>query len=117
MGVSGFTCLRYSPSTSSTASTSTSTSTQPSAECVQAWGQCGGNRYTGPVGCVGGYSCEFQSQWYSQCKPTSSLLEGGSSRQGRGASKSRRHHFMGPALIQSSAHVVQAPAAQANELM
>mmetsp|Transcript_123108 Transcript_123108/g.274940 ORF Transcript_123108/g.274940 Transcript_123108/m.274940 type:complete len:643 (-) Transcript_123108:276-2204(-) len=121
--ISGFTCLRYVTSTSSTHFTSTSTpsptstSTESSGECVQAWGQCGGVSYTGPVCCVGGHTCEFSSQWYSQCKPTSSLLEGGPSRQAPRAAKSRRHHFMGPALIQSSARVAQVPIAEAAELM
>jgi hypothetical protein len=37
-----------------------------------AWGQCGGNNWEGPTTCVAGQTCERQSEWYSQCLPTSS---------------------------------------------
>ncbi|KAH9129471.1 hypothetical protein AeMF1_000512 [Aphanomyces euteiches] len=36
-----------------------------------AWQQCGGNGYTGSTTCVAGYTCTVQSQWYSQCTPSS----------------------------------------------
>merc|ERR1711972_794557 len=116
--------LRYSASTSSTAPastttgpspTSTSADPDPSRGCVRAWGKCGGRSHTGPVCCVAGHTCEFQNPWYSQCKPTSSLLEGGHLRRGYHASKSRRHNFMGPALIQSNARLEQVPTAEASE--
>ncbi|KAL0634866.1 Beta-glucosidase cel3A [Maublancomyces gigas] len=34
-----------------------------------AWGQCGGNGYTGPTTCVSGYYCNKQNDFYSQCIP------------------------------------------------
>lgn len=34
-----------------------------------AYGQCGGQGYTGPSTCVSGYSCVLVNQWYSQCQP------------------------------------------------
>ncbi|KAJ3509346.1 hypothetical protein NLJ89_g5267 [Agrocybe chaxingu] len=36
-----------------------------------AWGQCGGNGWTGPTTCVSGYVCTAQNAWYSQCIPGS----------------------------------------------
>ncbi|KAF3225456.1 hypothetical protein TWF106_002592 [Orbilia oligospora] len=36
-----------------------------------AWGQCGGNNWTGPTSCVSGYYCSYNSEWYSQCIPGS----------------------------------------------
>lgn len=36
---------------------------------VGAYGQCGGNGYTGPTTCVSGYHCNSYSEWYSQCIP------------------------------------------------
>ncbi|KAG9416155.1 hypothetical protein AC1031_000553 [Aphanomyces cochlioides] len=35
-----------------------------------AWQQCGGNGYTGSTTCVAGYTCTVQSEWYSQCTPS-----------------------------------------------
>ncbi|KAK6531183.1 hypothetical protein TWF281_008008 [Arthrobotrys megalospora] len=37
-----------------------------------AWGQCGGNNWTGPTTCVSGYYCSYNNEWYSQCIPGSS---------------------------------------------
>ncbi|PKS11698.1 hypothetical protein jhhlp_001686 [Lomentospora prolificans] len=34
-----------------------------------AWGQCGGNGWTGATTCVAGYTCTYQNDWYSQCLP------------------------------------------------
>ncbi|CAH0027693.1 unnamed protein product [Clonostachys rhizophaga] len=34
-----------------------------------AYGQCGGNNWTGPTTCVAGYYCQVQNEWYSQCVP------------------------------------------------
>ncbi|KAK6343177.1 hypothetical protein TWF718_008549 [Orbilia javanica] len=34
-----------------------------------AYGQCGGNGWTGPTTCVSGYTCVYQNDWYSQCIP------------------------------------------------
>ncbi|KAF9004039.1 beta-1,4-endoxylanase [Cyathus striatus] len=36
-----------------------------------AWGQCGGQGWTGATTCVSGYTCTFNNQWYSQCLPGS----------------------------------------------
>ncbi|KAF3163380.1 hypothetical protein EYR41_008846 [Orbilia oligospora] len=36
-----------------------------------AYGQCGGNGWTGPTTCVSGYYCFYQNDWYSQCIPGS----------------------------------------------
>ncbi|RPA86378.1 hypothetical protein BJ508DRAFT_204354 [Ascobolus immersus RN42] len=40
---------------------------QPAAGTVAKYGQCGGNGYTGPVGCVSGSTCSKINDWYSQC--------------------------------------------------
>ncbi|KAL2807712.1 putative mannan endo-1,4-beta-mannosidase F [Aspergillus granulosus] len=34
-----------------------------------AYGQCGGNNWTGDTTCVSGYVCVYQNDWYSQCLP------------------------------------------------
>lgn len=34
---------------------------------VGAYGQCGGNGYSGETACASGYTCEKQNDWYSQC--------------------------------------------------
>ncbi|KAF6760345.1 hypothetical protein DFP72DRAFT_988554 [Ephemerocybe angulata] len=34
-----------------------------------AYGQCGGQGWSGPTTCVSGYSCTATNQWYSQCTP------------------------------------------------
>ncbi|KAF2470717.1 uncharacterized protein BDR25DRAFT_225149 [Lindgomyces ingoldianus] len=36
-----------------------------------AWGQCGGNGWTGETSCVNGYTCQISNEWYSQCIPSS----------------------------------------------
>lgn len=36
---------------------------------VAAWGQCGGQGYTGQTFCVSGYSCTYSTPFYSQCLP------------------------------------------------
>ncbi|WYZ44574.1 hypothetical protein EsH8_VII_001010 [Colletotrichum jinshuiense] len=37
-----------------------------------AWGQCGGQGWTGATTCISGYVCTVSNQWYSQCLPGSS---------------------------------------------
>src|ERR1700674_3046719 len=37
--------------------------------CSAAYGQCGGQGYTGPTCCVSGNTCQYSNQWYSQCVP------------------------------------------------
>lgn len=39
-----------------------------------AYGQCGGEDWTGATTCVSGYTCTFYNDWYSQCVPTPSTL-------------------------------------------
>lgn len=34
-----------------------------------AWGQCGGQGWTGATTCVSGYTCKATNEWYSQCVP------------------------------------------------
>lgn len=34
-----------------------------------AYGQCGGQGWSGPTTCVSGYTCQATNQWYSQCVP------------------------------------------------
>lgn len=34
---------------------------------VSAYGQCGGQNFSGETECVSGYSCQKQNDWYSQC--------------------------------------------------
>jgi len=34
-----------------------------------AWGQCGGNGWSGSTSCVSGYHCVYSNDWYSQCLP------------------------------------------------
>lgn len=34
---------------------------------VGAYGQCGGQGWTGETTCASGYSCQKQNDWYSQC--------------------------------------------------
>ncbi|KAH7413846.1 hypothetical protein DE146DRAFT_638734 [Phaeosphaeria sp. MPI-PUGE-AT-0046c] len=44
----------------------------PTGKPVEAWGQCGGQGYTGPTNCVAGYKCMTENQWnqwYAQCVP------------------------------------------------
>ncbi|KAF9036211.1 beta-1,4-endoxylanase [Panaeolus papilionaceus] len=36
-----------------------------------AWGQCGGQGWTGPTTCVSGYTCTYSNPFYSQCIPGS----------------------------------------------
>ncbi|KAF9004040.1 beta-1,4-endoxylanase [Cyathus striatus] len=44
------------------------------AEDSGAYGQCGGNNWTGPITCVSGYYCIKYSDWYSQCIPSPATL-------------------------------------------
>lgn len=41
------------------------------AQTVGAWGQCGGQGWTGGTSCISGYTCVFSNAWYSQCLPGS----------------------------------------------
>ena len=34
-----------------------------------AWGQCGGQGWSGAKTCISGYTCTFVNDWYSQCLP------------------------------------------------
>ena len=39
-----------------------------------AYGQCGGQGWTGSQSCVSGYACKAQSEYYSQCLPGSGKI-------------------------------------------
>ncbi|KAI0112562.1 family 74 glycoside hydrolase [Nemania sp. FL0031] len=51
--------------TKTTATTSSQTATPTGT--VPQYGQCGGSGYSGPTVCVVPYTCQVQSQYYSQC--------------------------------------------------
>lgn len=44
-----------------------STTTNPSGASQTHYGQCGGQGWAGPSQCQKPYTCQAQSQWYSQC--------------------------------------------------
>jgi endoglucanase len=46
-----------------------------------AWGQCGGNGWTGATTCQSGSTCVKQNDWYSQCIPGSDNGGGGGGQQ------------------------------------
>jgi hypothetical protein len=50
-----------------TASTPTSTPTQPGACSVAAYGQCGGDGWSGCTSCVAGRTCTALNSFYHQC--------------------------------------------------
>lgn len=37
------------------------------ADCVQSYGRCGGEGYSGSTCCTDGWTCVEQNSWYSQC--------------------------------------------------
>ncbi|KAJ3046777.1 hypothetical protein HK097_000523 [Rhizophlyctis rosea] len=39
---------------------------------ASAWGQCGGQGFSGDASCPSGYTCTYSNAWYSQCLPGSS---------------------------------------------
>lgn len=51
--------------------TSTTATSQPTGGTgtSPAWGQCGGIGWSGPTGCVSGYTCKVSNPYYSQCLP------------------------------------------------
>ena len=63
------------PTSAAAASTTLATVTKPqptgsnsgSGATVQAYGQCGGQSYTGSTACVSGWTCKAQNPYYSQC--------------------------------------------------
>ena len=60
------------PTTMSTVVKSSSVapvSSSPASGSVAAYGQCGGKGFSGATGCVSGYSCKVQNDYYSQCVP------------------------------------------------
>merc|ERR1712224_1058424 len=42
-----------------------------SSTTAQKWGKCGGKNYQGPTQCESGCTCKVESEWYSQCVPSS----------------------------------------------
>ncbi|KAJ1557238.1 hypothetical protein HK096_008366, partial [Nowakowskiella sp. JEL0078] len=81
-----------SPSTTRTSAssslTTTGPATSPSSGTVPAFGQCGGQLYSGPTTCVSGYTCVPNGIWYSQCHPSSSASSGVSSSASHSSSPS-----------------------------
>ncbi|KAG8924524.1 hypothetical protein FRC01_011382 [Tulasnella sp. 417] len=60
----------YYGGTAPTPTTTTgSSSTTASGPLQTAYGQCGGQSWTGATNCVSGYTCKAQSIYYSQCVP------------------------------------------------
>ncbi|RVD84799.1 uncharacterized protein DFL_006522 [Arthrobotrys flagrans] len=55
-----------------------------------AYGQCGGNGWTGPTTCVLGYTCTYQNDWYSQCIPGSATTTRASTTSTTSSSTSSR---------------------------
>ncbi|KAJ7900056.1 hypothetical protein B0H14DRAFT_2672091 [Mycena olivaceomarginata] len=56
---------------STTTISSTTTSSAPASTGTQtAFGQCGGQGWTGPTVCVAGFTCTFSNTFYSQCVPS-----------------------------------------------
>ncbi|KAF3932527.1 Endoglucanase-4 [Dactylellina cionopaga] len=55
-------------STRPTTTSSTTTTAGNTGGCTAtAWGQCGGQGWTGCTGCVSGYTCKVLNAYYSQC--------------------------------------------------
>jgi hypothetical protein len=52
-----------------TAAATVATTQQSNAQCIAAWGTCGGQGYIGQTCCVSGHMCQEQSVWYHQCVP------------------------------------------------
>jgi hypothetical protein len=94
-------------STTSTSTTMTSTTTTrmtTTVGCAAVWKQCGGRDHKGPLCCEAGSTCSFGNEWYSQCKPISSMLL-----QQNASSKSRlRKFFRSTALLQARMHFTKA---------
>lgn len=113
--LTGFTCLVYAtpskpPSTTTlTSTTTTLTTTIPvttTAGCATVWNQCGGKNFKGPSCCEAGSTCSFGNEWYSQCKPSGSMLLASSSKKKR---RSRVRKFLrSTALLQAKAHFIKA---------
>ncbi|KAL0950944.1 hypothetical protein HGRIS_007696 [Hohenbuehelia grisea] len=58
-------------SSSSSTRTSSSTASSPTTTAVAgAYGQCGGQGWTGPTACVSGFTCVVGNPFYSQCVPS-----------------------------------------------
>merc|ERR1719330_1996416 len=62
--------LPPSPQTAPTPSGALQPTTVPDS-CIQAWGKCGGDSWTGSTCCVPGHYCRVESIWYHQCVPGS----------------------------------------------
>ncbi|PYH99051.1 1,4-beta-D-glucan cellobiohydrolase B precursor [Aspergillus ellipticus CBS 707.79] len=53
--------------TSTTSKATSTTSSGSSTSVAQAYGQCGGQNWSGPTTCVSGYTCTVENTYYSQC--------------------------------------------------
>ncbi|KAG8816279.1 hypothetical protein FRC18_001084 [Serendipita sp. 400] len=71
--------------TTLTGSTSSSSISPPpastsSSSCAVNWAQCGGQGFTGPTCCQGGWTCTYANPWFSHCLlPTSTTTPTSSS--------------------------------------
>ncbi|KXN89852.1 Xyloglucanase [Leucoagaricus sp. SymC.cos] len=54
----------------SKSTTTTTTTTTSGGSPAGAYGQCGGQGWTGPTTCIAGYTCVVQNPYYSQCAPS-----------------------------------------------
>ncbi|KAG8982891.1 hypothetical protein FRB90_006472, partial [Tulasnella sp. 427] len=60
-----------SKATGSTTTTKSGTTTTTASGAQQtAYGQCGGQGWTGATNCVSGYTCKYSNAYYSQCLPS-----------------------------------------------
>ncbi|KAG8984141.1 hypothetical protein FRB90_005541 [Tulasnella sp. 427] len=59
-----------SKATGSTTTKSGTTTTTASGAQQTAYGQCGGQGWTGATNCVSGYTCKYSNAYYSQCLPS-----------------------------------------------
>ncbi|PWY84996.1 xyloglucanase [Aspergillus heteromorphus CBS 117.55] len=72
-GTTSTTLVTTTSSTSSTSSSTTKTTTTSTTSSATAtgsstaYGQCGGDGYSGPTVCPSGYTCTYENEFYSQC--------------------------------------------------
>merc|ERR1711920_388934 len=102
------------PEASPTPSPEPTGSTATGGSCAARWAKCGGEGFSGPTCCEGTDVCNVQTQWYSQCVPKGSLLQGrggapSNSKAARNFLKVRGHHARGLALAQRSYNLERVP--------
>ncbi|KIV76826.1 hypothetical protein PV11_08686 [Exophiala sideris] len=62
----------FTPSTTTTTSQISTTTSTSSAACATNYGQCGGSNWNGATCCQGGWTCQYQNDFYYQCVAPSS---------------------------------------------